>query len=516
MSLAVWFWVAAHAVAQTPTLTGRVVRADNPAVPLAGARVSLVDDASGDPALTDARGRFTLAITATAPADALRITKAGFLSRTVAVAALATSPELALVRGAVIAGVVQDAAGAPATGVTVRLTRLDTAGGEAWETSADDRGAYRFAGLRNGRYQVSASSAVRDVTVDGKPVAASLVASDVVTLDVHAGDELFAALTDKETARTGVPGARGVIEGAVRDEAGELAEGVTVRLFRGQLVDGRRQLQQVGAARVTDDRGRYRMFGLAPGQYVVQVTYDKAPEDGALSARVPIYFPSASAAADAVPVRVGPDVENAGVDIAYRRERYARVHGSVIATGDAQPAGSIKLMRPFTAGALVEPPLTSSVEANGSFVFERVVPGDYVLFVPRPTERLPFRITVAAPDTGPLTIRTTSTRHASGRILLEGDRSVTPQQFSMRLLPADPDVSGGLTTGLAELVSIGTDWRLTLQPLDAPSRFVLQKAPPGWFIKSVNVSTPQPANEPQDNAAKPQKRAALLGGFPKR
>ncbi|RYE99650.1 MAG: DEAD/DEAH box helicase [Oxalobacteraceae bacterium] len=39
-----------------------------------------------------------------------------------------------------------------------------------------------------------------------------------------------------------------------------------------------------------------------------------------------------------------------------------------------------------------------------------------------------------------------------------------------------------------------------------------------WFLKPYepSVSTPRPANEPQDNDAKPQKRAALLGGLPKR
>ncbi|MFS0756554.1 DEAD/DEAH box helicase [Noviherbaspirillum sp. 1P10PC] len=39
-----------------------------------------------------------------------------------------------------------------------------------------------------------------------------------------------------------------------------------------------------------------------------------------------------------------------------------------------------------------------------------------------------------------------------------------------------------------------------------------------WFLKPYepSPSTPQPANEPQDAAAKPQKRAALLGGLPKR
>jgi superfamily II DNA/RNA helicase len=39
-----------------------------------------------------------------------------------------------------------------------------------------------------------------------------------------------------------------------------------------------------------------------------------------------------------------------------------------------------------------------------------------------------------------------------------------------------------------------------------------------WFLKPYepSPSAPQPANEPQDAAAKPQKRAALLGGLPKR
>nr|WP_217343703.1 DEAD/DEAH box helicase [Noviherbaspirillum sp. L7-7A]MBV0877773.1 DEAD/DEAH box helicase [Noviherbaspirillum sp. L7-7A] len=39
-----------------------------------------------------------------------------------------------------------------------------------------------------------------------------------------------------------------------------------------------------------------------------------------------------------------------------------------------------------------------------------------------------------------------------------------------------------------------------------------------WFLKPYEPSTsaPQPANEPQEAAAKPQKRAALLGGLPKR
>jgi len=66
-------------------------------------------------------------------------------------------------------------------------------------------------------------------------------------------------------------------------------------------------------------------------------------------------------------------------------------------------------------------------------------------------------------------------------------------------LPADPDLSAGVAySGLTQTVLIRADWTLYMQPLPVPSRFVLEKAPPGWFIKSVNVSVAQPAFVPID------------------
>ena len=60
----------------------------------------------------------------------------------------------------------------------------------------------------------------------------------------------------------------------------------------------------------------------------------------------------------------------------------------------------------------------------------------------------------------------------------------------------------------------GRDMRAATPRSYAPRR---EKVDP-WFLKPYepSPSAPQPANEPQDAAAKPQKRAALLGGLPKR
>ena len=63
----------------------------------------------------------------------------------------------------------------------------------------------------------------------------------------------------------------GLVYGTVMDQAGQPVPSARVRLMRyvfsGQT--GERTLQAFGAADVTDDRGVYRIFGVAPGEYVL-------------------------------------------------------------------------------------------------------------------------------------------------------------------------------------------------------------------------------------------------------
>ena len=61
------------------------------------------------------------------------------------------------------------------------------------------------------------------------------------------------------------------IAGQLTDEYGDPIEGVTIRLQRIRFVSGRRRLVEVpGASNSrTDDQGRYRIFGLQPGSYIV-------------------------------------------------------------------------------------------------------------------------------------------------------------------------------------------------------------------------------------------------------
>jgi hypothetical protein len=62
----------------------------------------------------------------------------------------------------------------------------------------------------------------------------------------------------------------GSISGAVRDEAGEPVVGVYVRALARFRIQGREDLL-AGPLTTTNDRGEYRLSGLAPGRYVIQV-----------------------------------------------------------------------------------------------------------------------------------------------------------------------------------------------------------------------------------------------------
>src|SRR5206468_3736694 len=76
----------------------------------------------------------------------------------------------------------------------------------------------------------------------------------------------------------------GAISGTLTDEAGDPAIGVAVQAFRRSIGGGHVRFQ-TGSSGTTDDRGQYRISGLAPADYVVgiQTRQDTAPEASAIA-----------------------------------------------------------------------------------------------------------------------------------------------------------------------------------------------------------------------------------------
>src|SRR5262249_44531477 len=66
------------------------------------------------------------------------------------------------------------------------------------------------------------------------------------------------------------------ITGTAVDEAGEPAVGIQIRAYRRDLVGTERRFVAAGPIGWTDDRGIYRLGGLAPGDYLVAATATQA------------------------------------------------------------------------------------------------------------------------------------------------------------------------------------------------------------------------------------------------
>jgi len=215
----------------------------------------------------------------------------------------------------------------------------------------------------------------------------------------------------------------GVIAGTIRDERGQPIAGL--RVFP---IDGRRPAAPRPAPGVdsdssvlTDDRGVYRLHGLAPGNYVVAATgadsesgdilrRSDADTDALLTrlqARTerssgvpialapaiatsamtiaPVYYPGTSVLDDAarIPLSFG-DVRE-GMDFVARAVTVTTIEGVVVSTEGALPA-SIEMginqsatLRFFGLSS-ANPRLAQPPRADGHFQFTTIVPGRYTVW----------------------------------------------------------------------------------------------------------------------------------------
>ncbi len=279
-----------------------------------------------------------------------------------------------------IAGVVvNQKTGDPIKGAQVTLGAENGPGVRA---QTDAAGRFRFAGLKAGRYTITAERS--GFVAPGRRSQYGGSGERAISIDEdHGVEDLRVAL---------MPHA--VITGRVLDEDGSPMPNVTVEVldYRYDRA-GRRKLMNAGGAR-TNDLGEYRISGIRPGSYYLRA----APDDFGLMAIVgaempqassnerypPIYYPNAAGTEDASRVKVAAGQELSGMDLRPRKVHTVRVRGKVtgIPAGKESPVFVFIGLQPrlMVLSGMAGGDGALKPDSDGAFEIRGVAAGSYTLF----------------------------------------------------------------------------------------------------------------------------------------
>jgi hypothetical protein len=173
----------------------------------------------------------------------------------------------------------------------------------------------------------------------------------------------------------------GVITGVVTASSGEPVVAVRVSAIR--VRDGEnvplRAPAPWGNAKLTDDRGVYRLYGLASGSYLVVAGGGQAYPPSDYDSDGPTYYPSTTRdGAAEVTVRTGE--EASGINIRYRGDRGHILSGSIagaVGKDPSQSGATLSLVRSATGG--IEVRSYASLHEGRGFAIYGVADGEYDL-----------------------------------------------------------------------------------------------------------------------------------------
>lgn len=377
--------------------------------------------------------------------------------------------------------------GTPIRRAQVRLSSADAR--ESRVAATDAQGRFEIKELPAGRYTVTASKGgfvalqygQRRPSESGTPIELG----DGQTLD-----KLTISLP------------RGsVLGGRITDEFGEPVANASVTAWRYAYSAGARRMMPGGqnARDTTDDQGRFRLFGLPPGDYYVSATLrGNGPEVtdpmGELSGYASTYFPGTSNVAEAGRVTLAVAQENTGVSFGLIATRLVRVSGQVLMS-DGEPAtnGTVMLL-PATANgrpaiAMQQGGNGMRVDQNGTFRISNVAPGRYQMQARaggREFELARMDLAVGTDDVDGLTLVTAPGAIVNGTIVSDTGEpfDFRSQQLQVAARPATPDAPG--PGGMAG-ARVGDDWTFSLPNLNA-AVVIRTGGPQAWTLKSVTAN----------------------------
>jgi hypothetical protein len=261
----------------------------------------------------------------------------------------------------------------------------------------------------------------------------------------------------------------GAILGRVLNSDGEPEEDIRVSAKSARSIENA----------ATDDKGQFRIGGLAPGLYRVRATsktagYPYGPEirtDGTEE----VFDVSASFPGRVV---VGPGVDTAGIDIRLVRAPIVRVSGRVTGLAPATPRAVITARSPDAVK-------TAAIGKDGSFVFWRLDPGRYLIGMDAAgmgsdgIGSADVEVEVAGSNVEGVEVRLAKSADLPGK--LEFDDDEARQNKAKRLVTFDRILSDG---GGTAVIEADDTFRLRNVP---PGRYRVIVEPEDVYVKSLRL-----------------------------
>jgi protocatechuate 3,4-dioxygenase beta subunit len=299
------------------------------------------------------------------------------------------------------------------------------------------------------------------------------------------------------------------IAGTVVDEFGEPMQDIGVGVLELRVVAGQTRALSVvvrWGTRRTDDRGRYRLFGLQPGAYIVHV----APGSmlSATTGYVPTFYPGTPIIDFATPTRLDRDASVAGIDLSLQPQPTRRVRGTVL-TPAGSPARSAAVTISRRSPAIQMDAARAQTRDDGLFTFNNVAPGEYVVQAsttdrtgPSATVAVAHQfvsavVTVTGDDPPPLELKLSLGATLMGRVVFEGIPS-PPMYTGVALTTLPVDFGDPLIGGSSLGFTLSRDNTFEYRGIFGRSLLIAEPKDPAWYVKSITYRGQDLADTPFD------------------
>lgn len=243
--------------------------------------------------------------------------------------------------------------------------------------------------------------------------------------------------------------AHAVIVGRVLDDEGDPVANVSIQTMRWGYVRGKKQLVFGGAnAGNTNDLGEFRIFGLAPGKYILSATYrsgnmnmDSAQTRGE-ETFAQTYYPAAATVDGASTIEATAGAQMRGFDVHLRKSISVAIRGRVIGPPELKSLRNVNVMLVAKSDNLLSGYVRNfsrSTGPQGDFVISRVTPGTYTAtaMFQEDGKTLFGSTTVEVGNTGTegVVVELGNGLEVRGTVKIEGNGNMKPTDIRLNLMP---------------------------------------------------------------------------------